>query len=292
MNLADLVSADGGGCGLRLWLKSSAYTQRLLLGESGDPWGRASEFLAYFTQAHGLLKPDVAVIEVGELFASWLRRHPEVQAELGAKRKLSYPLRRLLEQGEPRAVLAEVVTAVLAHLRGQTPLVLAMPSPRRWLRQASDAAGRFGVELDSDSVEDAAMYVADLMRSVSEAAIGGLLLDESGGEPGKDEPANLELYMPLVNVAKHYRWPLALRVDGAVAESPALAAFGVVIGADGHRGGPTNGTAWGIDVSAALWSGAPLPATGPGHFRFVEVPRDAVPEQVLERLAHVRAEAA
>lgn len=291
MNLADLLPTDRGGCGLRLWLKSSAYTQRLLLGESGDPWGKASEYLAYFTQAHGLLKPDVAVIEVGELFASWLRRHPEVQAELGAKRKLSYPLRRLLELGEPRAVLAEVVTAVLAHLRGQTPLVLSMPSPRRWLRQASDSAGRFGVELDDDAVEDAAMYVADLMRSVSEAEIGGLLLDERGGH---GEATNLELYMPLVNVARHYRWPLALRLAGAVAESPALAAFAVVIGADGQESGlisAVNGSVRGIDVTTSLWTGAPVVPAGPGEFRFVEVPRDAVPEQVLERLGQLRAAA-
>lgn len=300
-SLADLLPPDGAACGLRLWLKSSAYTRRLLLGESGDPWEGAAQYLAWFSQAHGLLKPDVAVIEVGELFASWLQRHPALRAELGAKRKLSYPLRKLLEQAAPRELLAEVVEAVLAHLRGQTPLVLAMPSPRNWLQQASDAAGREGVEFDSDSVEDAAMYVADLVRSVSASAVGGLLLEEApaAGNPG---PLNAELYLPLINVAKHYRWPLAWHLRGAEAtDSPALQAIDVVIGGDGGNRGngstgndgggavPLAGRAQGVDVTAPLWAGQPVPALANGQFHFIEVPRDATPEHVLDSLARVRA---
>ena len=151
-NLADLVPAEGALAGLRLWLKSSAYTRRLLLGEAGDPWEGASNYLAYFSQAQGLLKPDVAVIEVGELFESWLRRNPGLAADMASKRKLSSPLRRLLEQAPQRALLAEVVAAVLANLGSQLPLVLAMPSPRQWLLQASRAAGRDEVETEPDSM--------------------------------------------------------------------------------------------------------------------------------------------
>ena len=108
-SLADLINADGVPVGLRMWLKSSAYTQRLLLGASGDPWVSASQYLAYFSQAQGLLKPDVAVIEVGELFDSWLSRNPELKPEMVGKRKLSYPLRKLLEQTQPRALLQKLL---------------------------------------------------------------------------------------------------------------------------------------------------------------------------------------
>ena len=65
-SLADSLPGKGGS-GLKVWLKSSAYTRRLLLGEGGDPWQGAAQFLAYFSQAQGLLRPDVAVVEVGEL---------------------------------------------------------------------------------------------------------------------------------------------------------------------------------------------------------------------------------
>lgn len=288
-SLADLVADDaatGSAIGLRTWLKSSAYTRRLLLGESGDPWQGASQFLAWFAQAHGLLKPDVAVIEVGELFDSWLTRHPGVRAELAAKRKLSYPLRRLLELSGPRDLLAEVVEAVLAHLRAQVPLLLAMPSPRWWLHQASSAAGRVDVEFDADSIEDAAMYVADLARSVSSLAVGGILLEESPAEL-RLGPVNVALYLPVINVAKHYRWPLAMRLAGdEVLAGPALAEIDVLISAGAF---PDAGKAHGVDVSAALDSGRPLPELAGKQFYFIEIPRAATPEHVLESLARLKA---
>lgn len=280
-NLADLLPAQGGLAGLRLWLKSSAYTRRLLLGEAGDPWESASTYLAYFSQGQGLLRPDVGVIEVGELFAAWLRRHPALAAEMGSKRKPSFPLRCLLEQAPARALLAEIVAAVLANLGGQVPLVLAMPSPRQWLLQASRAAGRAEAEPDPASIEDAAMYMADLVRSVSALDVGGILIEEAqdGG------PADLELYRPLINVARHYRWPLALRCGAsAVSDSPALAEFDVVIGAVAAAA-----RAHGVDASAWLGQGQPPSGLAPRQFHFIEIAPDAMPERVLESLAALRA---
>lgn len=285
-NLADLLLAEGASRGLRLWLKSSAYTRRLLLGEAGDPWVSASTYLSYFSQAQGLLKPDVAVVEVGELFASWLRRHPALAAEMGSKRKFSFPLRCLLEQAPARALLAEIVAAVLANLGGQLPLVLAMPSPRQWLLQASRAAGRPEAAPDQDSIEDAAMYMADLVRSVSALAVGGILFEEA--QDGADDgPVNLELYRPMINVARHYRWPLALRSGaGGVAVGPALAGFDVFIGVTAVDGAAR---AHGIDVSARLRNGHAPPALAMGQFYFIEIAPDATPERVLEGLAALRA---
>jgi len=284
-SLADSLPGKGGSS-LKVWLKASAYTRRLLLGEGGDPWMGAAQYLAYFSQAQGLLRPDVAVVEVGELFDSWLLRHPEVRAELGSKRRLSFPLRKLLEQDEPRLLLAEVVEAVVANLRGQTPLVLAMPSPKYWLHHANVLAGRSDIELDPDGIEDAAMYVADLLRSVSASPVGGVLLEEHPNDAAMGE-TDLERYRPLINVARHYRWSLALRPQGdGVAESPTLAEFDAVIS-------PTLGVAppasTGVDVSEALWGGAALPALAAGQFYFVEIPETQRPEFVLESLDRLRA---
>lgn len=288
LSLADDLPGGAGKGRLRVWLKSSAYTRRLLLGAGGDPWVGAAQYLAWFSQAQGLLRPDAAVVEVGELFDAWLARHPAVAAELGAKRRLSYPLRKLLEQEEPRRILAEVVEAVIANLRGQTPLVLAMPSPAHWLHHANALAGRVGVELDPDGVEDAAMYMADLLRSVSAHAVGGVLLEEhaGGGDMGA---ADLERYRPLINVARHYRWPLVLRPCGAgEAASPALAEFDAVISPVIRAPSPSP-TSAGVDVGAALWSGAALPGLQPGQFYFAEIPSGQKPESVLESLARLRA---
>lgn len=285
LSLADLIPADGAPVGIRMWLKSSAYSRRLLLGASGDPWESASQYLSYFSQAQGLLKPDVAVIEVGELFDAWLARNPGLKAELAGKRKLSFPLRKLLEQAPARALLAEIVEAVLAHLRGQVPLVLAMPSPRHWLQHANRLAGRDDIEVDPDSVEDAAMYIADLARAVSVYDVGGILLEEAVTDQAA-EPTDLELYRPIINVAKHYRWPLAVRLGATeLLANSALAEIEVLI-----VGAALNGSsmAHGIDVSAKLWKGEMVQPLQPNQFYFVEVPKDERPEHVLDCLARLR----
>lgn len=285
-SLADLINADGVPVGIRMWLKSSAYTQRLLLGATGDPWASASQYLSYFSQAQGLLKPDVAVIEVGELFDSWLNRNPEFKPEMVGKRKLSYPLRKLLEQPQPRALLAEIVGAVLAHLRGQKPLVLAMPSPRHWLQHANALAGREAIDVDSDAIEDSAMYIADLARAVSVYEVGGLLFEEAIGDQSS-ELIDLELYRPIINVAKHYRWPLAVRLgDAGVVSNSALSEIEVLIGESGLE---RNGLAQGVNVSTTLWGNEALLPLKTTQFYFAEVPRDERPEHVLDCLARVRA---
>ena len=287
--LADLITDTDGRITLRTWLKSYSYTKRLLVGESGDPWESASRYLAYFSQAQGLLKPDVAVLEVGELFDAWLQRNQAVRGELAGKRKLSFPLRRLLEQPQPRELLAEIIDAVLAQIRGQVPLILAMPSPVSWFHQANRASGREEVEPDQDSIEDCAMYIADLARAVSGAAVGGLLLEESPLN-GTSSATDVELYRPLLNVTKHYRWPLVLKVgEGGVADNPALQEVDVLIG-----GGelPAVGSAQGIDVSMKIWLGQPASRLQPKQFYFIDIPKNAMPEHVLESLSTWRADGA
>lgn len=285
-SLADVLPGCLGGNGLKIWLKSSAYTRRLLLGAEGDPWQSGAQYLAYFSQAQGLLRPDVAVVEVGELFDSWLSRHPEARAEMGSKKRLSFPLRKLLEQDEPRLLLAEIVEAVIANLRGQTPLVLAMPSPKHWLYHANELAGRTDIELDPDGIEDAAMYMADLLRSVSEHPVGGVLLEEHPNDARMGE-TDIERYRPLINVTRHYRWSIALHLQGDTQpSSPALPDFDAVISSVLQVPMPAS---TGVDISQLLWSGSALPSLQTGHFYFAEIPADQQPESVLESLARLRA---
>jgi len=284
-SIADLISVGGTNAGIRIWLKSSAYTRRLLLGELGDPWESAGKYLAYFSQTQGLLKPDVAVLEVGDLFDSWLQRNPGVRLELAGKRKLSYPLKKLLEQSQPRELLAEIIYATLAHLCGQTSLILAMPSPRYWLQQANHAAGREAAALDEGSIEDAAMYMADLIRSISNLAVGGILFEEPQAESHMG-PANFELYRPIINVAKHYRWPIAVRLgNDNVVQNAALTDIDVLIGLPSLQS-PMSAT--GVDVSQVFWADQPLPEITAKQFYFIEIPRDATPEHVLDSLSKLR----
>lgn len=267
----DLPGAAGAGA-LRVWLETSGYARRLLLGAGGDPWAAgAAAYLSYFSQARGLLPADVAVVDVGEMFRSWIARNPALAAEMGAKKRATAPLRRMLEEEGPRRLLDEVAEAVGANLQGQVPLVLALPSPAAWLAEAQEAAGRVADAADEDAVEDAAMYMADFVRCVAGRPVGGLLLRE-GETPG---PA--ERYAPLLNAARHYRW--AVVAQDAAPEAAAL--FDATIG--------PAASARGRDVSAALFAGEALPAAGPDGFLFARIPTEHPPEAVLEALARLRA---
>lgn len=285
MSLIKVLSAQSGGAGIRLWLRSSGYARRLLLGEDGDPWVSAAQYLAFFSQAHSLLQPDVAVVDVGDLYRSWMRRHPELVAAMGAKRRAAFPLRKLLDEEEPRRLLNEVVEAVLSHLRGRTSLVLSLPTPRAWLEEAKAAASLGDIAIDDDSVEDAAMYMADLLRSVSQHPIGGVIFEEDSAAEMTE--ASLQPYRPLLNIACHYRWATILRGRFTAMIDPAsLDGFDAIIA---DRPTPARETqSIGIDVSDALWRQQNLPPLEPGRFRFVSIPVDGQPEKVLEALASLR----
>lgn len=285
--LAESLPNSASAGTVRVWLKSSAYTRRLLLGSAqADPWETAAGYLAYFVQAHGLLRPDVAVVEVGELIDAWCVREGGLESRLGNRRRPATALRKLLESEAPKAVLAEVVTAVLSHLRGQTPLVLAMPSPRAWLLHANRLAGGCDDEIDTDTVEDAAMYVADLIRSVSQFPLAGLLLEEQSGDSAFTAE-HLERYRSVLNVAGHYRWSVALRQPFGVALPPeAYEGLAAVIGDGSESLGPI---AFGRDDSGAFAKGEPVEALSAGQFHFVEIDPQQQPEAVLEQLARLRA---
>lgn len=289
-SLADVLPKGAGEAGLNLWLKSSGYARRLLLGDGGDPWLSAAQFLSFFTQAQGLLRPDVAVVEAADLYRSWVGRHPDLAAEMGSKRRTSFPLRKLLEAEGPRKLLTEVLEAVAASQRGQRPMVLALPTPRAFLAMVNAWIGREDVEAEEDDVEDAAMYMADLLRAVSTLPVGGLLLEDGPGASAT-QPGDIGGLTPLVNVARHYRWPLLMRLADGAPGDVQLALAGLadaVIAA--HPAAELTGRAVGVDIGAALWDGAALPPADPWRFAFVEIPVDMKPEAVLDALARARGE--
>jgi hypothetical protein len=279
-----LPDASGHGA-IRVWLKSSAYTKRVLLGEGSDPWVSGAHYLAYFSQAQGLLKPDVAVLEVGELYDAWNAAHGDLAGAMGNRRKPATALRKLLEPEAPRKVLVEVVEAVLAHLRGQTPLVLSVPSPRRWMNHANRLTGRTEIEVTGDDVEDATMYMADLLRTVSAHPVSGLLLEE-GRDDADFSVDDVTRYQSIINVVRHYRWSVALRLPGgAVLSAEALAEFDAVISPSLEQAGSA---AVGRDISALFALDGSIPPLVGRQFYFAEIDPGLRPESVLEAVSRLR----
>lgn len=276
--LQHLINGGLGSRGRGLWLDYNAYAARLL-GNGTAPWLDADAAGAWMRKAQSLLKSDVAVLPVAGVVEQWLRAHPELAAAMAAKRRAVFPLKTLLADAPLRAHLVELAR-VLRALFDKLPLVLAVPSPRRWPALSyAQAYPSEAPEIDADAVDSAAAYAADFLRAFADCGVDALLLcEDSGSAPASAE--DLSLYQAVFNVAAHYRWDAGLQLPsgsvGAAGDGPAFAL------ADQ----PLSGLPTGITVPPAFWSGADAPASS--GFRYAEIPAEAQPERVLERLALLR----
>jgi hypothetical protein len=266
-----------------LWLDHTAFTKKILLPNGASPYDTPASFMSYFIQANGLVKPDVTVMNVKDLYASWLALNPETRSEMAGKKRLSFALKKMLEAEAPKILLAEIILAILSYLNGRQPLFLSLPSPRQWLAWANIEANEMDPGASTESVEDAAMYLADFVRYFSELKITGLLLTERPDfQPESLE--DVEMYRPLLNVAGHYRWSMGLQLP-ARAQLAATKDFNFVIAPAFSQSPPDLA---GVDVSAAIWHAQPVPPLTPKQFYFTEIPENATPEHVLKTLSALR----
>jgi hypothetical protein len=130
------------------------------------------------------------------------------------------------------------------------------------------------------------MFIADLLRSVSAHPLAGVLLEEP--REAVDFHANdLSHYQSMVNVIRHYRWSLALRLpEAATASAEELSHFDAII--SGSTELTSINASVGRDISAALSDGATAPALAAGQFYFAQIEPGLRPESVLERLSALR----
>jgi hypothetical protein len=236
--------------------------------------------VAWQSKLLGLLKPDLAELPLAPVVAAWLAEHPRLREAMAAKRRAVFPLRTLLADEALRGYLVELAKALRSAVR--LPLVVVLPSPRAWVGLAYRQAHDETAEVGDDEADGAAVYLADFLRSFGDAGLDALLLEEAAD----NEPASAEsvaLYQPVLNVAAHYQWELGLRLPSASDYRGEAAGFSCLIAPR-----PLPGACAGLSVEPAFWSGAAAPAAPAGGFRYAEIPVDASPEQVLERLALLR----
>lgn len=265
-----------------LWLDDAAYSTRLL-GCGAAVWLDPAALIAFRRKATGLLRPDVIVLPVAEVVAAWLQTNAGLRGSMAAKKRSVAPLRTLLADEGLRATLVELAAAMRSAFPA-SPLALSLPSPRKWVNQAYRAAfeGSAGVAVAAEEADAAAVYVAEFLRSFGQAGVDSVLLEESAeAEPAS--AAEIDWYRPVINLAGHYRWDLGVHLPVAAAFSGEMQGADYVIAPRAFAGVPG-----GIATPPEFWSGADAPALAGGGFRFASIPPDAVPEQVLDRLAVLR----
>ncbi|MEH6468491.1 MAG: hypothetical protein V7725_02615 [Porticoccus sp.] len=282
----DLVSyLSSGDESPRLWVNFNDYTKKLLLGEGENPWTTPASYMAFYGQAHGLVKADVVVLDVWDLFQHWMVEDEKAIPAMAEKRRVPYALKAMLEAFAPRELLAEVITAVSNNYGGETPIVLVVPSPRSLLVKAHKAATGNDAEPEEMTVDTAAMYLADFLRYFSETDLSGVLLveDENLMPVSTEE---LSWYQPVINVAKHYRWSVGVRLpfsDGGF-KAPDDIDFSIV-----PAGSSAAANTMGVDISQPLWEqGADGLSAGENGFYYLSIPADVQPELVLDTLSSLK----
>ena len=264
-----------------LWLDYSAYAGALL-AKGSVPWLDVDALIGWMRKAQSLLKSDVIAVPVAMVVEQWLATHPELKAAMAAKRRAVFPLKTLLADAALRGHLVALARALRSSF-AKPSLLLSLPSPRLWVALASaQALPGEPVEIDAEAVDSAAAYIADFLREFAECGIDGILLQESAAsEPVSTE--DLQLYQAVFNVAAHYRWDAGLRLpvaahDAALGPGPAFVVS------------PRNSAAGvaGLVLKPEFWTGERAPECPAGGFRYAEIPLDAKPESVLDRLATLR----
>jgi len=274
--LTERMGADGRG----LWLDYTAYAGALLAGGK-VPWLDIDGLIGWMRKAQSLLKSDVVALPIAAVVEHWLDAHPELKTAMGVKRRAVYPLKTLLADPALRGYLAGLTRALRSSF-AKPALVMALPSPRLWAGlAAAQALPDEAVEIDADVVDSAAAYMADFLREFADCGIDGLLLEENP-QSGFATAEDVQLYQPLFNVAAHYRWDVGLQLPAVQNAFPGSGANFVV------SPRALTDVSTGLVIPAGFWNGEAPPDCPSGGFRYAEIPADAKPESVLDRLAVLR----
>lgn len=276
-----LLDAIDTGCQLDkplVWLDAEDYGSRVVLNDKPMPWSNPTEFVSAYGQIQSLLKAQVAPVHLGRFLRSWLEANPAALSEMSGKKRIRVALKRLLGMEEQRGAIREIVSALCDSCA--EPVVLVLPPNGELINWANNRAnGAEPVEIGEIDIDSVSVYLADFMRAFSGLDIAAVLVELPQGTA--INPDLLDLYSPIVNVARHYHWALGMATLGGVVEDPEQLLQFVV--SDAAASGVT-----GLVQSGALWREG-LINWQPPHFVYASVPQDMEPELVLERLAEIRA---
>jgi len=260
-----------------VWLDAQDYGSQVVLNGKPFPWTNPTEFVAAYGQLQSLLKADVAPLDLGCFLKAWLDANPSALMEMSGKKRVRFALKRLLGMDSQRQLIREIAGALCDSL--SQPVVLVLPPNGDLINWANNRANNVDpVELTEIDIDSVSVYLADYLRAFSGLEIAGVLVQLPQGVNVSLEL--LDLYSPIINVARHYHWALGVEVQDAVLSDPEGALQFTISTSD--QSGVT-----GLVQGDAFWEGETVPCEPP-NFVYARVPVDIEPERVLERLAALK----
>jgi hypothetical protein len=265
-NLLTTIASPSSGRATALLLDHHAYAQSVFLRNRPVPWDDPTSYARFFNQAQGLLKPDLAILDLNHFFTHHLERNPALRKAMSEKSRTGYALRVLLAEKDLTHKTVDLAQTLTAMASG--PVVLQIPSPMQWLRATHHYSGSSVIDsLDADDAENSSMYVADWLRGFAALPFAAILLDDRPTDPSTSAtPVGLDAYTPITNVTAHYRLVVGMR--------------------DSHGVTLHQESAHGSTLPENYWLGEET-TLSPGDFHITQIPAAAVPEVVLNQLVQL-----
>jgi hypothetical protein len=275
--LLDAIEAGIASQKPLVWLEAEAYGAEVVRNGKPFPWTSPTEFVSSYGQLQSLLKPGVAPVNLDNFLKAWLDANPAALSEMSGKKRVRVAIKRLLGMDGPRAIIREIVSALCESV--SQPVVLVLPTNGElinWANQKANAAEPKDLtDIDIDSVS---VYLADFLRAFSGLNVAAVLVQLPEGTD--INPELLDLYSPIINVARHYHWAMGIQVSAAPVSDPDEVLQYVI--AD-----TLQSCATGVVHSDAFWNGEPAKWLAPG-FVYAHVAENMEPDLVLARLTALR----
>jgi hypothetical protein len=252
------------------WLDCDRYVWSVFAGAPERWHDDPGTMIGATAQAQKLLQSDVLAVDLLGSFS----RHLVIgssAAEICAA----------LEEEQPRRDLITAADAMLHQFAGHVDVVLDCPSPRKLLGEGQDVG--------FDALDDVATALLQVVRAVADRPLQGLRIScDTKGGPDEDE---LDSWSSLVAAARHYHWVTVIRLDGVTDADQLDATWpgdllllgnleADMVPDDRRLGAGLPPAAWTETNQAVLIT----EAAGKRGFRFGEIPHDAAPETVLDRI--------
>ena len=137
--LAEVITQPQSGRTRAVVLDFHEYAQSVILQGRDVPWQQPTAYSNFFGQAQGLLKPDVAMLDLGTLYANAVATNDGLRASMSARSRTGFALKTLLANETTAAMTLELATVVSPP--SSAPLVLQLPSPMLCLAIPHELSG-------------------------------------------------------------------------------------------------------------------------------------------------------
>jgi hypothetical protein len=264
-----------------IWLDFIEYANLMFNQEKQNIWSNPVTFLSVYGQGQSLLHSDVISIPLKHFYTNYLKEHPdEIEALKGKKLKIA--VKKILSLVAPKQIIQEVLKGICHLYKDKQPILLTIPSPQLLLREACGLIGGNSGDIDENLLDAASMYLAELLRSFSEAGLSGIVVEEST-ESILPFPKIDPLYQPFINVAHHYQWLIGYWGKSSEIGEVSFSNFSISPNSNQYTENSVcllQDTWWTETTDDSL-----IPDSG---IVFTTIPSDAIPELVLKKLNEIR----